>query len=60
MGQYCCGSVIFKAGLHDFAGMNFGAVDGSFKKRFVSNQAVLVIQPEKGELFTLQQGQVQA
>ena len=60
MRQYCSGSVMFKAGLHDFAGMNFGTVDGSFKKCFVSNQAVLVIQPEKRELFTLQQGQVQA
>lgn len=49
-----CGAVMLQAGLHHFAGMDLHMVDGAGEKRFVSNEAMLVIEKEHHKLFVLQ------
>ncbi|MNC83524.1 hypothetical protein D3C75_1375250 [compost metagenome] len=51
---------MLQAGLNHFAGMNLSMVDGAGEERFVSYQAMLVIEEECGKFFTLQCSKLQA
>lgn len=46
--------VMFESGLDDFAWVDGGAVDGSSKEVFDSNQSVLRIEKQDGEDFVLE------
>jgi hypothetical protein len=45
---------MFESGLDDFAWVDGGAVDGSSKEVFDSNQSVLRIEKQDGEDFVLE------
>lgn len=48
------GAVMLQTGLNHFAGMDLRMADGAGEERFVSNEAMLVIEEEHGKLFALQ------
>lgn len=52
--------VMFQTRFHHFAGMDLSMVDGAGEERFVSNEAMLVIEEERHKFFALQRGELQA
>lgn len=46
--------VMLQTSLNHFAGMDLRMADGAGEERFVSNEAMLVIEEERGKLFALQ------